>query len=202
MSQEQYIRTDESEDVAGSIRHALRCEEFVNQDPQAWKWGILALHSALQGACVCHLVTTASPVGAITKSNAKLWINYFDDSMNDPEEKPPKTDLMRFPDLLKAVRKPNSAGGRCYGQVNISNHELESLKHIHENIRNQFVHFEPQGWSIEISGVRKIGQLTARIIKEINKCGWAFRHLDPSKRNSIIHDLDQLTDANRPTQLE
>jgi len=37
MTNERYIQTDEAEDVAGSIRHVLRCADFVNEDPQAWK---------------------------------------------------------------------------------------------------------------------------------------------------------------------
>ena len=60
---ENWLITDESNDVAGSIRHALRTASFVGEDPQAWKWIALALHSALQGACVCHLSTTAMRAG-------------------------------------------------------------------------------------------------------------------------------------------
>ena len=78
-----YERLGEAEDIAGSIRHALRCQQFTSVDPQTWKWVALALHSALQGACVCHLVSTASPFGAVTKQNAgelparaKLWSQF------------------------------------------------------------------------------------------------------------------------------
>ena len=65
---ETWIRTDEAEDAAGSVRHALRAGEMTANDPQAWKWVALALHSALQGACVCHLTTTAAPIGAVTSA--------------------------------------------------------------------------------------------------------------------------------------
>ena len=112
MLTEQWVQTDEAEDVAASLRHAIRCRQFTADDPQAWKWVALALHSALQGACVCHLVTTASPVGAVTKRNAAEWLAYFDASRSDPAAKPPQSYLMALPDLLKAVRRPRSAGDR------------------------------------------------------------------------------------------
>jgi hypothetical protein len=196
MTDERYIRTDEAEDVAGSIRHALRCAAFVSEDPQAWKWGILALHSALQGACVCHLTKTAAPLGAVTNRNAKEWINYFDENRVSQNVKCPDTKLMTLPYLLKAVRKYGSAGGSTTSNlVEISDIELVWLKCIHFEIRNQFVHFAPQGWSVEISGVPQIGRIIARIIKDINDCGWAFRHLDQTKKDVMVIDLEHLTEA-------
>ena len=196
MTVKHYIDTDEAEDVAGSIRHALRCGEFVSGDPQAWKWGILALHSALQGACVCHLTTTTAPLGAVTKSNATEWISYFDQLRENQDTKCPDTKLMNLPELLKAVRKQGAAGGRTNSApVAISDREFVWLKRIHNDIRNQFVHFAPMGWSIEVSGVPQIGQIIARIIKDIHDCGWAFRHLDSTKKNAMILDLEHLTEA-------
>lgn len=103
---ELWVRTDEAEDVAGSIRHALICMNLVKDDDQAWKWAILALHGALQGACVCHLTTTAQPVGAVTPKNAVEWFTYFEETRENQQLEPPMTRLMNMPDLLKAVRKP------------------------------------------------------------------------------------------------
>jgi len=176
---ERWIRTDEAEDVAGSMRHALRCKEFLAVDDQAWKWFALALHSALQGACVCHLVTTASPVGAVTKRNAAEWLVYFEESRDNPELPNPHTYLMNFPELLKAIRKPQSAGDRSNQQgVALEDRELEWLARFNDQIRNQFVHFEPRGWSIEVPGMPNLAKLIVRLISDIALQGWAFRHQD------------------------
>jgi hypothetical protein len=112
---ELWIRTDEAEDVAASVRHALRCFELACDDEQVWKWAILALHSAIQGACVCHLLTTAHPVGAVTKRNAGEWLTYFEDRRKDPGVLQPKTQLIALPDLLKSVRKPHLAADQRSG---------------------------------------------------------------------------------------
>lgn len=197
---ENWIQTDEAEDVAGSIRHVLRAAQFVREDPLAWKWVVLALHSALQGACVCHLTTTTTPIGAVTERNAVEWLKYFDDSRINPKAKPPKTYLMTLPDLLKAVRKPGSAGDRSYAsKVGISEPELHWLRRFHDDVRNQFVHFEPMGWSIEVSGIPELARLVARIIEEILRVGWAFRHQDLTEREAMQHNLRNVALMQWPT---
>lgn len=188
------VETNEAQDVAGSVRHAIKCWEFTNNDQHAWKWVILALHGALQGACVCHLVTTARPVGAVTNDNRIEWIDYFEKSRSDRALKKPKTKLMALPDLLKAVRKPNSVGQYCgiNHQVTISDHELQWLVRIHNEFRNQFVHFNPTGWVFEVSGMPKLAQLIARIIKDIMTCHWAFKNLNEKQRNELKENLKVL----------
>lgn len=189
----QWIATDETEDVAGSVRYALLCLNLVARDDQAWKWLALALHSALQGACVCHLTTTAAPVGAVTERNARVWLEFFEASREDKTVRPPETYIMALPDLLKAVRRANSAGdGRNGSAIQVSDSELEWLGRFHSTIRNQFVHFSPLGWSIEVSGIPSLAELIARIIRDILDCGWGFRHNDIEWKDGLRANLTKL----------
>ena len=190
---ENWLRIDEVTDVDGSVRHALRCASFVRDDPYTWKWIILALHSALQGACVAHLTTTASPLGAVTKRNAKEWKIYFDQSWEHDATKTPETFLMNLPDLLKSIRKANSvgSGGNAAGIV-ICDSEFEWLKRIHNELRNQFTHFEPMSWSIELTGLPKLISVMVRIILEIIEAGWGFRHLDSAQIDELKINLREL----------
>ena len=196
---EVWVSTDEAEDVAGSIRHVLREARFVAEDPQAWKWVALGLHSALQGACVCHLIWSAPPLGAVTSRNAEEWIEYLEDSRTNPQARRPKTYLMALPDLLKAVRKPRSAGDRSnLAGIAISDSELSWLCNFHEQIRNQFVHFEPRGWSIEVSGIPEIAKFVSRVIQEILGVGYAFRRQDSDQREEMRQDLLKLASYEWP----
>ena len=191
---EQWIGTDEGEDVAGSIRHAVRCFRAAAQDDQEWKWAALSLHSALQGTCVCHLVTTASPVGAVTDRNAGEWLQYFEALRSNPSAPSPQTYLMTLPDLLKKVRKPYSAGDSSNNDgINVSDQELAWLRRFHETVRNQFIHFEPMGWSLEVGGLRDLARLIARIIIEVLNVGWAFRHKDQAWQRELAANLILLT---------
>ncbi|MES2096781.1 MAG: hypothetical protein V4459_08460 [Pseudomonadota bacterium] len=190
---ENWVQTDEAEDVAGSLRHALRATAWTADDPQAWKWVALALHSALQGACVCHLTMTMAPVGAVTERNAGEWLTYFEASRSDPGARAPKTYLMALPDLLKAIRKPNSAGDRSNDAgIAISDAEIAWLRRFHDTVRNQFTHFEPMAWSLEVSGVPAIAALVARIVGEIAAVGWGFRHQDRAWHERLTRDLARL----------
>jgi hypothetical protein len=200
MMKDNWLQTDEADDVAGSVRHALQCLEMVGQDKQAWKWFVLALHSAIQGACVCNLVSTASPVGAVYPENATKFINYFEESRTNPDAKPPEARIMALPDLLKAVRKPNSAGDRSNNLgISITDGELEWLGRFHTIFRNQFVHFDPMGWSLEISGLPAIGRLVARILSDILNAGWAFRHKDHEWKEALQIGLQQLANCETPS---
>ena len=192
--QEVWISTDETEDVAGSIRNAILCFEQTKSDEQAWKWLALSLHSALQGACVCHLVTTASPIGATTQKNTVEWLIYHEARRVNENAKAPHTRLMNLPDLLKAIREPNSAGDRSNSiGVQLDDSEFQWLSRFHNEIRNQFTHFEPMGWSIEVSGFPKIAALVARIIEEIDRFGWAFRRQSTAWRQALVTDLIKLS---------
>ena len=102
MNGERWIQTDESEDVAGSVRHAFWTATFLADDAQAWKWMLLSLHSALQGSCICHLTTTAAPVGALTRQNTKEWLEFFERQRTDPSVQMPKTHLLSLLYLLEA----------------------------------------------------------------------------------------------------
>jgi hypothetical protein len=184
------IATDESDDVAGSIRHALICLQLVRTDDGAWKWLILSLHSALQGSCVCHLTTTAHPVGALTESNTKLWLNYHKLRRDTPDAEPPKTQIAEFSDLLKKIR--SSGSGDCAdnsNSINISDTELEDLVHLHRVVRNQFVHFEPMGWVLDLMGMQTIIPLVLRVITDILDAKWAFRHINTEQEQSFRETL-------------
>lgn len=195
-----WLHTDEADDVAGSVRHALRCLEMAGEDKQAWKWFALALHSAIQGACVCHLVSTASPVGAVYPDNAAKFLSYFEESRTNPDAKPPEARIMALPDLLKAARKPNSAGDRSNGRgIPITDAELEWLRRFHITVRNQFVHFEPMGWSLKVSGLPAIARLVARILSDILNAGWAFRHKENEWKEALQGALQQLANCETPS---
>ncbi|WP_269514209.1 hypothetical protein [Brevundimonas subvibrioides] len=190
---ERWVRTDEAEDVAASVRHATRCWSLVGEDVQALKWFALSLHSALQGSYVGHLASTATPIGAVTKANAKEWLDYLDASRSNPSFPAPTTRLMPLPDLIKCARRPKSAGSADDKVViEVSDDELRWLNRFHDEIRNQLVHFEPMGWSIEVSGFPAIAKLATRIISDIESYGWAFRHKDALWRSALRRDLAAL----------
>lgn len=76
------FETSEAEDVLGSLRHMNLCLEKALADKHAWKWAILSLFHALQGAMVCHC-SGPSNIEALKSKSAKRiteWLNSSEDS--------------------------------------------------------------------------------------------------------------------------
>ena len=55
MSDQTWLRTDEIEEFIDGLEHSAMFAKQLTDDVKFWKWLIIALHSALQGACVCAL---------------------------------------------------------------------------------------------------------------------------------------------------
>lgn len=131
----------------------------------------------------------------MTKSNAGEWLAYGASIRTDPTAKPPETYLMNLPDLLKAVRKPHSAGDRSNASgIVLSNSEFEWLKRFHDDLRNQFTHFKPMALSIEVSGLPELAKLVGRLISDITNVGWAFRNKDVAWKSGLAETLKSLRD--------
>ncbi|MEQ1499240.1 MAG: hypothetical protein ABL914_11305 [Novosphingobium sp.] len=189
---EVWLETDECEDVLSSVRHCSVSFGLAETDLHAFKWVILSLHSALQGSCVCHLVGTAGPLGATTKRNATEWCVYYAAKVDEQVSRP-KTKIAELPELLKRIRKENSAGDGSQGsEIQLTDSDLQWWKRTHDRMRNQFVHFEPMGWSIELSGIPELVLVTSRIIKEIESNGWAFRHMSDEWRCTLCEEIRNL----------
>jgi hypothetical protein len=169
---------------------------LAEQDKHAFKWVLLSLHAALQGSCVCHLVTTAPPIGVATDRNTREWLAYFEESRLDRSAERPQVKIAELPDLLKRIRRCKSASDRSAdSQISLSDQEFEWWREIHLELRNQFVHFTPRGWSIELSGIPDLVDLAVRIIRQIASKGWAFRHQDENWIINLSRTLDALVAA-------
>jgi hypothetical protein len=193
--EENWLRTDEAKDVLSSLRHAIACLELAKTDKHANKWLILALLSALQGACVCHLTGTDLH-GALDERSTERLLEVDENRRKGLQNDLPKLKIAGLFELLKRVREPESAGDRSNEKgIEIRDPELVWLERISTEIRNQFVHFSPMVWSIELSGVPDLAGLVVRIIRDIRSVGWAFRKKDDDwfvRLDQTLGELDRL----------
>ncbi len=105
---------------------------------------MLAAHDALQGAMVCAVQNT-SCTNILNKQSEKETLDWLDKLEGDE----PAQYLADFLTLLKKYRKkyPSSA---------ITADQLNDIRKLHNQFRNNFAHFTPKGWSIEIAMLPKI----------------------------------------------
>ena len=213
-----WLRIDERTDVIASLALCLSCLQRVTSQSVQWKWAILSLHSALQSAMVCHLSGTAQ-LGAMSSKCVTEWLDWRErdnrgeikristgvDEYGLPgfrfateKDHPPRERLADAKELF--IRLHNSSK-RCElgsGSIlSISNAQRDSFRRLH-NLRNDFAHFTPKGWAIELSGLPQIFRDILEVVELISNDPWPFRHMKRIERwklRRLIEEIKATTEA-------
>ena len=165
MTNADYIRTDEREDAVDALEHVSAIVATLPGRPLRWKWVILALHNALQGALVCTLSGT-SGLGALGSSSQKKVLRWLEEASHSGNREMPEMWLADVMDLYKRT-KDSKLMAECGGDPLAENKDRDSdVERLHQ-LRNVFAHFSPKGWSIEIAGLPRIAISAVQIIEEL-----------------------------------
>lgn len=185
-----WLRWDCPKEVVASLSHLSNCIALVETDPAAWKWAILALHNALQGAMTCHLTGTAG-VGHLSQKSAEEWLAWYE--AKDPNS-PPRIYQAKPEDLFKRLHRPQSrVEANCGRMLTITPKQKNSFK-ILNDLRNEFTHFSIDGWGLELSSLPQIFDNILDIIYLISEDDWPFRHMAADERaelGKLLTDLSQ-----------
>jgi hypothetical protein len=152
-----YLRTDEEHQVADAMDFAAQLALDAAKDLHRWRWIILALHNAAQGAMVLSL-RRGNGLLALSDKSCRLWMAAYENSDDLPLER-----LDSYLNLYKKVTH------RSHGQIGGNTRfvpegaEEGHIKRVN-SIRNDFIHFTPKGWSLEVTGLPGICLSTARLI--------------------------------------
>ena len=148
----EYIEIDERVDVLASLECCAFSLQQTEQLDRAWKWVVLSLHSALQGAMVCHLNGTAE-LGALQESSARKSHKWYDENCSN---KFPREFVASADELFKRLwcercRIEKATGG----VIKITRQQQNSFDRLHR-LRNEFTHFSPKGWCIELAYIQEM----------------------------------------------
>jgi len=139
---EHLLHTDEREDIIASLMLVKSQLDHVDTDLAAWKWILVGTHSCLQSAMAFHL-GFGNDLLVATQECAEKWLDAH-------AKGTPYPDLMMdgFLDLYDKIKKHEILGYKFSPQGS----QGGSVKLVNR-LRNQFVHFMPKGWTIELSGL-------------------------------------------------
>ena len=207
-----YIRTDECQDVLASLEHCALSLKQAQRSDRSWKWVVLSLHSALQGAMVCHLSGTAQ-LGALTKNCAEEWLEWRErdhrgeitwiqegvDEFGVPtrrienkKDQPPENFVAPAGKLFKRLSCTSlRIEGECGGIISITEKQRESFTLLHKR-RNTFTHFSPKGWSIEINFVEDIIDDILDVLCSILDDQWPFRHMPDEDKSALRSRIEEI----------
>ena len=147
-----------------------RAGKFIQQtasDIKAWKWVILALHGALYGFAICACRST---------SHENIIYRM-------------KNGIERLITLDKAllICQDSEWMGTLYGgkPLVLTESQKYSIKILKKSLRNNFEHFKPKGWSIEIHGLPGMSMDILDVVRFLSVETFRYQHLNTTQRRRI-----------------
>ncbi len=152
-----YLRTDEEAETANAVMMAAQFADRAHEDPHLWRWIIVAMHNAAQGAMVLSL-RHGNGLLALTDECYAPWMQAY-----ERHETPPPEKLDSYLNLYKKVK--HSQWGQVGGNKRFipNGSEGQDIKLLN-SLRNDFIHFTPKGWSLEVDGLPRICLSASRLI--------------------------------------
>jgi len=145
-----YLQTSHWTDAVTSLEAAHEFVERITVAPHYWKWLIVAVHSAVQGFMALALEQGNSLL-VMTDDRRVKWLRAHEKG----EEPYPDDRMDAFLSLYEKVKSDDVCryvGSRKF--VPGATHD-ESMQKLND-LRNNFIHFFPKAWSIELAGLPTI----------------------------------------------
>lgn len=187
-----WLHTDEFADTESSLRKAAQTVALVKHDLSEWKWLLESVHSATQGLFVLAL-SRGNGLLTLKSTHAAAWLEAYESGGPWPQ----KLDLDYFLELY-AKAKEHALRGSGFAATTAHDEAMTKLN----DLRNGFIHFGAQGWSIQLAGLPSI---CIRCLEVAEHLGWMsgavrWRSAAQSRRakqalRALTRDLSSLSNA-------
>lgn len=183
---EKYLRFSEETNALDYLERAGEFIKATSSDPKAWKWVILSLHGALYGFAIsaCKGSDYQSVVKKTKKGHERLIT--LDEALTMCQD---------------AKWMGTLHGGLALNQ---SDSQKDSIRRLKATLRNNFEHYIPGGWSIEMHGFPRITMDILDVIRFLAVDTTRYQHLNQAQRKrvkSIIFQSKNLLNSS-PLHLE
>jgi hypothetical protein len=162
-----WLRTDETEEAISALEMLAETAPSLIADTYRWKWVIICTHNALQGFMVLAL-RHGNGLLALKDEIAAQWLKAYREGGNYPVEK-----LDNFLNLYKKVKSDRML---CYvhsKKFKATPAHDRSVKKLNE-LRNEFIHFVPKGWSLELT---VLPEICLDCLEVIEFLGWESENI-------------------------
>lgn len=144
-----FLRTDEREEAIRSLEWAAEQASQIGKDPYGWKWVLIALHNAVQGFLVLAL-WNGNGLLTLTEKGAAKWLKAYNTGAPFPADR-----LDNFLSLYEKSKVPDHFhyhGASAFTPGSTHDRSMQRLN----DFRNEFIHFTPKGWALEVAGLPAI----------------------------------------------
>lgn len=161
-----WLRLDE---LSNAIDNLEMCGHFLATlpHPVRWKWGILALHQAIYGFAICAVKGT-------------------DDMSVLQRRRGP-----RLISIWEALKRANDPQFLWLGAapIQLTQVETEALQKLFAEFRNGFEHFQPAGWSIEVSGMPSLFRTGVGLLRRLALEQGSVRYYSTRERDRVSEGI-------------
>lgn len=186
MARPLFLRTNEQEEAVRSLEWAETQAQLIATDPYHWKWVLIAMHNAAQGFMVLAL-WNGNGLLALRPKIAAKWLTAYENGGPFPVEK-----LDEFLNLYAKVKDSenfDTIGSGPFNALPMHDFSLEQLN----SIRNEFIHFTPKGWSLELAGLPGICLHALELMQWLGQESTAILWYKPAHRVRAKRAIRRLT---------
>ena len=164
---EKYLRLTEESNALDYLERAGQFIKEAATDPKAWKWVILSLHGALYGFAI------SAGKGSDYQSVVKITKKGYE-------------RLITLDEALSMCQDDKWMGTLYGGSALIlTASQKDSIRRLKETLRNNFEHYIPGGWSIEMHGFPRISMGILDVIRFLAVDTFCYQHLNQAQRKKI-----------------
>lgn len=172
-----WMRYDEQTNALDYLEKGYQFIKTVDKERQNWKWLIITLHSAMYGFAISACKGTNSD--SVIKRTKKGYERLID-----------------FDEALKNCQNPNLMRVNIdYKYYELSDQQKESIRILHKVFRNNFEHFTPKSWSIELHNMPIMILDCLDVVKNLiiySDVGWRLNTGKLRKAKSIIYNSKKI----------
>jgi hypothetical protein len=153
-----------------ALDYLERAGEFIartESNPLAWKWVILALHGALYGFAIAACQHTSYKSVVRTSKQGVERLISLDEALSMCADR---------------VLMGTLHGGKA---LEVTPGQKDSIRRLKKTFRNNFEHFVPSSWSIEINGFPRIAMDVLDAIRFLAVETVRYQHLNQAQRRRV-----------------
>lgn len=144
-----YFRTNHFDEAVSAIEAVADFSASVVADPYRWKWVVVAVHGTVQAFMILAL-HRGNGLLAMPDKRRDEWLKKY-----RAGEPLPADRMDSFLNLYDKVKTEAAAGWVHSKPFAPGETHDESMRKLNE-IRNEFIHFMPKVWALELAGLPSI----------------------------------------------
>ena len=149
-SEDKWLSTSEAVEAVSDFEMFSEQVRRVTADPHRWKWTIISLHSGIQGLMVLAL-RGSNGLNVLDDKDKKRWLDWYNSGQDDGS-RPRDLKLASFLTLYERTKGDKMLLYTCSRKFVPQGTQGKSIKNLNR-LRNEFIHFTPKVWGLELGGL-------------------------------------------------